>query len=328
MKILWSLMAAAAMAVVSTVNASAQEDFPNRPIRIVVAFGPGSATDVTARLLAEHMRPLLGQQVVVDNRPGAFGIIAIEEMARSKPDGHTLMIGNVSTSALTPKLYRDRFTIDPYKDIVPVTRVSVIPGFQFVSTEHMPAKTLAEFIAYAKERPGEIRYSTTGVGAFTHYEAEVFQRRAGIEMVHVPMREGPPAMVRYILAGEIHIASMTMPTAQGLMQAGRLRPLVTSYYNRLPEYPDIPTMAEAGFPGVGTPNWSMMYAPAATPRPILEALHKAVTGALNSEGLKEAYKKQLVIPTPSASLEEAADWLKVEMDRWDRITDEIKIDLK
>lgn len=325
MRTLCSMVAAVMLA--GTAGAAAQEKFPNRPIRIVVAFGPGSATDVTARLLAEHMRPLVGQQVVVDNRPGAFGIIAIEEMARSKPDGHTVLIGNVSTSALTPKLYRSRFTIDPYNDVVPITRVSVIPGFQMVSTKHMPAKTLPEFVAYAKERPGQIRYSTTGVGAFTHYEAEVFQRRAGFEMVHVPIKEGPPAMVRYILAGEIHIASMTMPTAAGMVAAGQMRPLVTSYDKRLPEYPDVPTMAEVGFPGVGTPNWSMMYAPAATPRPILEALHKAVTGALNSEGLKEAYKKQLVIPTPSDSLEDARDWLKVEMDRWDKITNEVKIDL-
>lgn len=308
-------------------SALAQESFPNRPVRIVVAFGPGSATDVTARLLAEHMRPFLGQQVIVDNKPGAYGIIAIEEMARSRPDGHTVMIGNVSTSAITPRLYRSRFTIDPDKDIAAVSRISVIPGFQLVSPKHMPARSMKEFADYARKRPGEIRYSTTGVGAFTHYEMEVFQRRAGIEMVHVPIKDGPPAMVRFILAGEIHIAGMTMPTAAGLVAAGQLLPLATTYEKRLPEYPDVPTMAESGFAGVGTPNWSIMYAPAATPRPALEALHAAVTKALNSEGLKAAFKKQLVIPTPSASIEEARDWLKKEQDRWEKITTEVKIKL-
>jgi tripartite-type tricarboxylate transporter receptor subunit TctC len=308
-------------------SAFAQDSFPNRPVRIVVAFGPGSATDVTARLLAEHMRPFLGQQVVVDNKPGAYGIIAIEEMARSRPDGHTVMIGNVSTSAITPRLYRSRFSVDPDKDITAISRVSVIPGFQLISPKHTPARNMQEFAAFARERPGQIRYSTTGVGAFTHYEMEVFQRRAGIEMVHVPIKEGPPSMIRFILAGEIHIAGMTMPTAAGMVAAGQLLPLATTYHNRLPEYPDVPTMAESGFAGVGTPNWSIMYAPAATPRPALEALHAAVTKALNSEGLKAAYKKQLVIPTPSASIEEAQAWLKEEQDRWEKITTEIKIKL-
>jgi tripartite-type tricarboxylate transporter receptor subunit TctC len=319
-------LTAAMLALIGPV--AAQEAFPSKPVKIIVAFGPGSATDVTARVLAEHMRPFLGgQAVVVENKPGAFGIVAIEEMARSRPDGHTVMIGNVSTSALTPRLYRKRFSIDPEKDVVAISRISVIPGFSIVSAK-LPAKTLPEFIEYAKARPGQIRYSTTGVGAFTHYEAEVLSRRAGIQMVHVPMKEGPPAMVRDILAGDVHIASMTMPTAAGLVAAGQLRALVTSYETRLPQYPDIPTMAESGYPGVGTSNWSMMYAPAATPRPVLEALHLAVSKALKSDGLKAAYDKQLIIPTPSASIDEAQQWLKVEMDRWERIANEVKIEIE
>lgn len=324
MKIFWSLLAVALLTFSG--GAAAQDKF-TRPLKIIVAFGPGSATDVTARILAEHMRAHTGQNVLVENKPGAFGIIAIEEMARAKPDGHTAMIGNVSTSALTPRLYRKRFSIDPEKDITAISRISVIPGFSIVSTKHMPARTFGEFIAYAKERPGQIRYSTTGIGAFTHYEAEVLQRRAGIKMVHVPMKEGPPAMVRDMLTGDIHIASMTMPTAAGLIAAGQLRPLVTSYETRLPEYPDIPTLAEVGFPGVGTSNWSMMYVPAATPRAMQEALHAAVSKALASSGLQEAYKKQIIIPTPSASITEAQAWLKIEMDRWERITNEVKLDL-
>lgn len=312
-----------------TPAAFAQEKFPTKPVKIVVAFGPGSATDVTARILAEHMRQFLGgQSVIVENKPGAFGIIAIEEMARARPDGHTVMIGNVSTSALTPRLYRKRFTIDPDKDFVAITRVSVIPGFQTISPKHLQVKNLAEFIAYAKARPGQIRYSTTGVGAFTHYEAEVFSRRAGIEMVHVPMKEGPPAMVRDILAGDVHIASMTMSTAAGLVASGQLKPLVTSSEQRIPEYPDVPTMAESGFPRVGTPNWSMMFVNAQTPKHIQEALFKAATEALKTDALKAAYQKTLTYATPSASIEEAQAWLKAEMDRWAQITQEVKIEIE
>jgi tripartite-type tricarboxylate transporter receptor subunit TctC len=322
------LVLLAALSVLISHAVAAQEKFPSRPIKIIVAFGPGSATDVTARILADHMRPIIGQTVVVENKPGAFGIVAIEEMARAKPDGHTVMIGNVSTSALTPQLYRKRFSIDPDKDIVAITRVSVIPGFYLVSPKHVPVSTLAEFITFAKARPGQVRYSTTGVGAYTHFEGEVFARRAGLQMVHIPVKEGPPAMVRDILAGDIHVASMTMSTAAGLVASGQLRPLVVSTEQRVPEYPDVPTWAEAGHPRVGTPNWSMMFVNSQTPKPVQEALFRAVTEALNSNGLKAAYQKTLTYATPSTSTEEAQAWLKAEMDRWRAIIAEVKIDIE
>jgi tripartite-type tricarboxylate transporter receptor subunit TctC len=328
MRRLFVLLTAIVAVLAGLAGAQAQDKFPTRPIKIIVAFAPGSATDATARVLAEAMRPIVGQNVVVENKPGAFGIIAIEEMARSKPDGHTVMIGNVSTSALTPRLYRKRFSIDPDKDVTPVTRVSVLPGFYIVSTKHTSAKTFQEFIAYAKANPGKVRYSTTGVGAFTHYAAEMLQRRAGVQMVHIPMKEGPPAMVRDILTGDIQAAEMTMATAAGLIKAGELRALAVNTEQRVPEYPDIPTMAEVGFPGIGEPNWSMMYVPAATPQPAIEALHDAVTKALKSENLKQAYAKQLIYPTPSASVAEAREWLAKEIAKWDRIMSEVKIDLE
>jgi tripartite-type tricarboxylate transporter receptor subunit TctC len=308
-------------------SAHAQEKVFTHPLKIVVAFAPGSATDATARILAEAMRPLVGQNVVVENKPGAFGIIAIEEMARSRPDGHTMMIGNVSTSALTPRLYRKRFSIDPDKDITPVTRISVLPGFITVNAK-MPVKTLAEFIAYAKANPGKVRYATTGVGAFTHFAGELLQKRAGIQMIHIPMKEGPPAMVRDMLTGDVQMAEMTMATLGPQLKAGELRALAVNTEERVPEYPDIPTMAELGFPGVGEPNWSMMYVPAATPAPVLKALHEAVTKALKSDFVKESYAKQLIYPTPSASVEEAKAWLAKETAKWDKTIAEVKIELE
>ena len=308
--------------------AHAQDKMFNRPLKIVVAFAPGSATDATARILAEAMRPLVGQNVVVENKPGAFGIIAIEEMARSRPDGHTMMIGNVSTSALTPRLYRKRFSIDPDKDITPVSRISVLPGFITVNAKLMPAKTLPEFIAYAKANPGKVRYATTGVGAFTHYAGELLQKRTGIEMVHIPMKEGPPAMVRDILTGDVQMAEMTMATLGPLLKAGELRALAVNTDQRVSEYPDIPTMTELGYPGIGEPNWSMMYVPAATPAPVLKALHDAVEKALKSDFVKDAFGKQLIYATPSASVEEAKSWLAQETAKWDKTISEVKIELE
>ncbi|HET9904694.1 MAG TPA: tripartite tricarboxylate transporter substrate binding protein [Xanthobacteraceae bacterium] len=328
MKHAFGLLIGAAALLAGLSGARADDAFPNRPIKIIVAFAPGSATDATARVLAEAMRPILGQNVVVENRPGAFGIIAIEEMARSKPDGHTVMIGNVSTSALTPRLYRKRFTIDPDKDITPISRVSVLPGFWIVSAKHMPAKTFAEFIAYAKANPGKVKYSTTGVGAFTHYAGEMLQKRAGIRMVHIPMKEGPPAMVRDIMTGDIQAAEMTMATAAGLIKAGELRALAVNTDERVAEYPDIPTMAELGYPGIGEPNWSMMFVPAATPAAVQEKLQDAVSKALASPALKEAYAKQLIYPTPSASVAEAKAWLAKQMAKWGKTMSEVKIDLE
>jgi tripartite-type tricarboxylate transporter receptor subunit TctC len=321
-------LTAAVCLLAAALGARAQEVHFTHPLKIIVAFAPGSATDATARVVAEAMRPLVGQSVVVENKPGAFGIIAIEEMARSKPDGHTMMIGNVSTSALTPRLYRKRFSIDPDKDITPVTRVSVLPGFFTVSTKHIPAKTFAEFIAYAKANPGKVRYSTTGVGAFTHYAGELLQKRAGITMNHIPMKEGPPAMVRDLLTGDIQIAEMTMATLGPFLKSGELRALTVNTEQRVAEYPDIPTMAESGFPGIGEPNWSMMFVPAATPQPVIKALHDAVAKALKSDFVKQAFAKQLIYPTPSDSVEDARAWLAKEMAKWDKTMSEVKIELE
>jgi len=327
MRKLLYLLGAALLAASAAGPAAAQDKFPNRPIKIIVAFAPGSGTDVTARIVAEAMRPIVGQNVIVENKPGAFGILAIEEMARAKPDGHTLMIGNPSTSAVTPRLYRKRFSIDPDKDIVAVSRVSQMRTFMIVGAKHVPAKTLPEFIAWSKERPGKVRYATSGVGSFVQYDMEVFQKRAGITMDHIPMKEGPPAMVKDLLTGDLHLAPMTMATAGALVRSGELRPLAV-YDTRSPDYPETPSMDDLGFTGIGTPLWSMLFAPAATPRPVLDALNAAVTKALNSDQLKDAFRKQLVDPTPSASVEDAKAWIAKEMEKWDRVMSEIKIEVE
>jgi len=317
MKRLASLLAAA-LCVVAVDAAAAQEKIFTKPIKIVVAFGPGSATDVTARILADNMRPLVGQSVIVENKPGAFGIIAIEEMARAKPDGHTVMIGNVSTSALTPQLYRKRFSIDPEKDIAPISRISVLPGFFLVSPKHTPAKTLAEFIAFAKERPGKVRYSTTGVGAFTHFEGEMLQRRAGIKMVHIPVKEGPPGMVRDILSGDIHVASMTMSTAAGLVASGQLRPLTVSTEKRVPEYPDVPTMAEVGFKGHESVTITGMLVPAGTPAAIVKRLYAEANRIMHLPDVSAKVLDmgaEVIVSTP----EQFTTQIRQEVPKWTKV---------
>ena len=323
-----ALLAAALVMAALGSSAVAQEKYPSKPIRIITAFAPGSATDIIARLLAEQLKQVVGQNVVVENKPGAFGIVAIEEMARSRPDGHTVMIGNVSTSAITPLLYPKKFSIDYEKSVVPVSRVGVLPNFFVVTTKGLPVNTLPEFIAYAKQWPGKVKYSSSGVGSFPHYDTEILAWRAGIEMVHIPIKEGPPVIIRDMLTGDIQASFMNVATSAALVRSGQLKPLAVVTEERLPEYPDVPTMKELGFPGVGTPLWSMMFAPAGTPNDVLVTLHAAVTKALNSDALKESYKKQLITPTPTASLNETTAWLRDEMAKWSKIMSEVKIEIE
>jgi tripartite-type tricarboxylate transporter receptor subunit TctC len=284
---------------------------------VVTAFGAGSATDIVARLLAEQMRPILGENVIVENKPGAFGILAIEEMARARPDGHTLMLGNISTNVITPLLYRNRFSINFEKDVVHVSRVGILPNLFLCTTKNFPPKTMAEFIAYA----------TNAVGSFPHFDSEILSRRAGIKMTHVPVKEGPPAFMKDMVTGDIHCAFVNAASAAPMVRNGLLRPLGAVADQRIAEYPDVPTMAELGMPDVGTQLWSGVLAHSSTPQPVLEKIHAAITKALQSESLQANYKKQSVIPAPTKSLADNKAWVDGETEKWKRIIDEVKIDL-
>jgi tripartite-type tricarboxylate transporter receptor subunit TctC len=305
----------------------AQAKYPDRPVRIVTAFGAGSATDIVARLLAEQLRQGLGENVIVENKPGASGILAVEEMARAKPDGHTLMLGNISTNVITPLLYRDRFSINFEKDVVHVSRVGILPNLFVCTVKNFPPKTMAEFVAYAKERPGQINYATNAVGSFPHFDSEILARRAEIKMTHIPVKEGPPAFMRDMVTGDIHCAFVNAASAAPLVKNGSLRPLAAVADQRIAEYPDVPTMAEVGFPDVGTQLWSGLLAHSATPQPILEAIHAAVTKALQSDALQASFKKQSVIPAPTKSLADNKAWVDEQTKKWRGIIDEVKIDI-
>jgi len=307
--------------------AAAQDKFPSKPVKVVLPYGAGSATDIITRIVAEQLRVILGQSVVVENKPGAFGILAIEDMARSKPDGYTLQVGNVSTNAITPVLFASKFSIDYEKDVVPVTRLADLPTLMVVTAKDFPPKTMAEFVAYAKANPGKLRYASPGAGSFPHYDMEILARRAGIEMVPIHIKAGPPGYINDMVKGDIHVTYMNVATAAPQIKAGFLRPLVTTAEARLPDYPDVPTMAEAGFPGVGTTLWAGLFAPAATPRPVLETLHKAVNEALASPQVQDAYRKQAIRSGASPSLDAAKAWLAGEIANWKKITTEVKIDL-
>jgi tripartite-type tricarboxylate transporter receptor subunit TctC len=310
-----------------TVAAEAQDKFPSKPIKIILPYGPGSATDIITRIMCEQLRQILGQSCVVDNKPGAFGILAIEEMARARPDGYTLQVGNVSTNAITPVLFKDKFSISYEKDVVAIARLADLPTFLMVTTKDFPPKTMAEFVAYAKQRPGKLKYASPGAGSFPHYDTEILSRRAGIEMVAIHIKLGPPGYINDMAKGDIQVAFMNVATSAPQIRAGTLRPLAVTTEARLPDYPDVPTMAEAGFSGVGTILWAGLFAPAATPPEVLQTLQKAVVQALNSPMVVDAYTKQNIRNRPTASLEEAKSWLRDEIANWQKIVKDVKIDL-
>jgi tripartite-type tricarboxylate transporter receptor subunit TctC len=307
--------------------AAAQDKYPSKPVKIVVPYAPGGGTDITARLFGDQLKNILGQQFVVENKPGAFGILAIEEMARSKPDGTTLMIGNVSTNAITPVLFKKKMQIDFEKEVQSVTRFNIFPSFLVVTTANFNVKDAADLVAQAKKNPGKIRYTSAGVGSFPHYDMEIFARRAGVEMIHIPNKTGAAGMINDLVVGDAQVAFINSASSASMIKAGKLKPLAVVAEQRVPGYPDVPTMAEAGFAGVGTLHWQSMLAPAATPKPVIDTLFKAISEAAKAPSLKEAFDKQLVSIKLSQSPDEAKTWLRSELDTWRKITSEVKIDL-
>jgi tripartite-type tricarboxylate transporter receptor subunit TctC len=320
-------MAAAFALAFSGTAATAQEKYPSKPVKILVPYAPGGATDIITRLVAEQMRQSLGQSFVVENKTGAFGIPAIEEMARSRPDGHTLMIGNVSTNAITPVLFKKKFSIDFEKEVVPVNRLATLPSFLIVTTTNFPVKDVKELVEYAKKNPDKVRYTSAGVGSFPHFDMEVFARKAGVTMVHIPHKSGAAGMINDLVNGDLQAAFLNVASTAAMIKAGKLKPVAVLAEKRLAEYPDVPTLAEAGYPGVGTMHWQSMLAPAKTPKDVLATLHKASTEALKQPAVQEAFKKQLISATPSASVEDAQKWLNAELASWKKITSEVKIEL-
>ena len=257
-----TLAVLSALSLVVGGAAVAQDKYPSKPVKIVVPYAPGGATDITSRLFGEQLKNILGQAFVVENKSGAFGILGIEEMARSRPDGYTLFVGNVSTNAITPVLFEKKFNINFERDVVSVTRLAIYPSFLITTTAGFDVKTVEELVAHAKKNPGKVRYSSAGVGSFPHYDMEIFARRAGIEMNHIPNKTGAAGMINDLVVGDAQAAVLNSASAAAMIRAGKLRPIAVIAEQRLKEYPDVPTSAEAGFPNVGTLHWQSMFAPA------------------------------------------------------------------
>jgi tripartite-type tricarboxylate transporter receptor subunit TctC len=308
-------------------QAQVQDKYPSKPVKIVVPYGPGGATDIVARIVGEHMREILGQAFYVENKPGAYGIIAIEDMARSKPDGYTLMVGNVSTNAITPVLFPAKFKINYDRDVIPVMRLVDIPAFLLVTTTNFAPRTVPELIAAIKKNPGQVRYGTVGVGSYPDYDMALFAKRAGdLSMVGIPNRNGAPGVIIDMATGDTQTAFLNVASTAGMIKAGKIKALAVVNPTRLPEYPDVPTMAEVGFPDVGTSAWQAMFAPAGTPREILETIQRAAVQAMQTPAAKKTFADQNFNIAPNA-VADAKPWLAGEIAKWNKITQEVKIEV-
>ena len=308
-------------------TAQAQDKYPSKPVKILVPYAPGGATDIVARIVGEQMRQSLGQSFVVENKPGAFGILAIEEMARAKPDGYTLMIGNVTTNAITPVIVPKKFSISYDREVIPVTRLVDVPEFLIVTTTDFKVGSVKEFIAEAKKNPGKVRYGTVGAGSYPHYDMAFFAHKAGdLDMIAIHNKAGASGVINDMVSGDTQSSFLNVASTAAMVRAGKIKPIALVNHNRLPDFPDVPTMEEVGFPGVGTLAWQALFAPAGTPKEVLQVIYDAAVKALQAPAAQDAFKKQNFNVVPNKSLDDAKTWLTGEINQWKTITSSVKIE--
>lgn len=311
------LLAAAAACALWPALAAAQA-FPTKPITIIVPFAAGGTTDILARIIAQGLTAELGQSVVVDNRAGAGGNIGGQAAARAPADGYTLFMGTVGTHAINAALYK-KMPFDPVKDFAPLTRVANVPNL-LVANPAQPFKTVQELIAYAKANPGKINFGSSGSGSSIHLSGELFKSMAKVDMQHVPYKGSAPA-VTDLLGNQIAIMFDNMPSAIQHVRSGKLRAIAVTTAKRSPELPDVPTIAESGVPGYEATSWFGMFAPAATPAPVVGQLNKALVKVLAQPDIKKKINEQGA-ETAGETPEQFAAFIQQEAVKWGKVVRE------
>jgi tripartite-type tricarboxylate transporter receptor subunit TctC len=298
--------------------------WPTHPVKMVVPFAAGGATDIAARILAPALGEILGQQFIVEIKSGAAGNIAIEAVALSPADGYTLLVGNVSTSSINETLYASKLKVKPSVALRPVSLIASIPNL-LVSGPDFPPNNMKELIAYAKSRPGELNFSSP-LGGYSHLDMLDFTKKAGLTLVNIPSKGAGSSQVG-LVAGDIHFTILNAASTLTLIKAKKLKAFATTSATRLPYLPDVPTFAESGFPGVGTDQWNGIFLPAKTPQPIVDKLFNAIVQALQKPQVKEAFVSAGMTVIPSKSPEDAASFIAAETQRWPRIIKENNVNV-
>jgi tripartite-type tricarboxylate transporter receptor subunit TctC len=320
----YALAVAALAALPLGAVAQSGEPYPSHPVKILVPYAPGGATDIIARHLAPPLGEALGQSVVVENRAGASGNIALEAVAKAAPDGYTLLCGNVSTNAINETTFANTLHSKPSRDLAGITKLVEIPHV-IAAHPSLPANSVAELIALAKKMPGKLNYASAGIGTYPHLDMLKFMSAAGVEMTHVPYKGGAGQMIQGLLGNETQVSFINLSSTLPLIKAGRLKVLATTAPARLPEIPNVPTMAEQGFPGIGTNAWQALFVPAGTPKPIVDKLYSAVAGILSRPAMKEMLGKQMLTVTLSGSPEEFSQLVRKETAAWAEVVHANKV---
>ena len=312
---------AAVVALAWAAGALAQAPFPNRPVTMVVGFAPGGGTDITARIIVKKLSESVGQSIVVENRPGAGGSIAATAVAKAAPDGYTIHLANVGALSVAPHL-NSNLPYNPQRDFAPISMAVVLDNVLVVHPS-VQAKTLAEYVKEANERPGGMPYGTSGIGGAGHLAGELLKLMAKANLVHVPYKGGGPAMSD-ILGGQIPSMIATAPTAAPHVKAGKIRALATTGTKRSTFFPDVPPVAEAGYPGFEAVNWYAYVAPAKTPKEIVDRWNREIVKVLNTQETREQLLANGMEPTPSTP-EELARYMERELATWGRVVKEAGI---
>ena len=303
--------------------AHAQDDYPNRTVRIIVPFAPGGSTDVVARILADKLGADLKQSFVVENRAGAGGNIGADAVAKASPDGYTLLMGTTGVLAINKYLYKE-MSFDPERDLVPVSYTSLITNILVVNPQ-VPAKTVSELVALARAKPGSLTFASSGAGSSTHLSAELFKSMAGVDILHVPYK-GSSQAITDLMGGQVTMLFDNAPSSIPFVEQGKLRALAVTSTKRLPNLPDVPTLDEAGVKGYESLSWSGIMAPAGTPKRVIDKLNAAIEKILRDPDVKQRFASLGVEPVGGPP-EAFSRHIRAESEKWARVVKTANITL-
>lgn len=320
-------IAAALWGTVSGASYAQQEPqvWPAKAVRLIVPFALGGLTDIVARILAPALGETLAQPFVVENRPGAAGNIGVEQVVRAAPDGYMVLVGNISTNAINPTAFAATLKFDVAKDLAPVTLIASVANV-LVSGAAFPPGSFRELIEYARARPGQMNYSNP-LGSYSHLDTLDLSGRTGVKAVLIPSK-GAGSTLTSIINGEIHFSFLNAASITPHVKGGRMKAFATTARERLPDLPEVPTMAEVGFPEVGSVQWNGFFMPARTPRAIVGKLHAATAQVMGRKQVQEAFVNSAVPITLSKSPEEFQEFVNAEIKRWARIIKDNDIKLE
>jgi len=304
----------------ATHNSFAQ-NYPNKSIHLVVSFAPGGTSDLVARVLQNKLGEALGQPIIIDNKPGASGNIGLDYVAKAAPDGYTIYLGNIGALAINPSLLPN-LKINTLRDLTPITLVADLPGVLAVP-QALPVNNIAELTTLLKANPGKFNFASPGSGSVNRLQAERYIRSINASLVHVPYKGGAGPASIGLVSGETEMAFLNISSARAFLNSGKLKGLAITTTERLPEFPNIPTVVELGYPELVGGSWTMLAAPAGTPKEIINKIYNATIKTLSMPEIKESFDKQGAIVITSKSPEAAKEFLSSEIQRWGKVVKEV-----